>query len=591
MSMDRLREFLPALLIVGKALFVAMFSMTAAVLLTWADRRQGSMIQDRVGPNRAVIFLPGKFAAVMALLPALAIAGAAGWWLVLARREAPTPTEALVFSQLAILSVWATAAGIAGRVRSLGVASSIDLLFQQIQPRSAAAAGLVAHLISLFAFLGLRGSEYAVTLTRLGAGSGPAILAVAVLGGAFYTAMNCAREKQVGLRLAGIMHPVADGLKSIFKEDFIPPTADKLLHAIAPIISFFPVLVLLAVVPFGAPLCLGVPGDWSTLFGPATAVCTGQTLSLQVLDVDSGLLFYLALAGLGIIGAVVGGWASNNKYSLLGAIRAASQMVSYEVTLGLTLVGALMIYGTLRVDLMVAWQAANSWGIFVQPLGFILFFAAAIAESKRIPFDIPEGESEIVAGYFTEYSGMKFAMFFFAEYVTVVTSSALISALFLGGWHLPFFDASGLRVTLGQEVLFAQPLPHLVVVLLGVLAFIGKTLLLCWLQLLIRWTLPRFRYDQLMKLSWRVLLPASLGNVMITGLLVLVAAEGGASMERGLAYAADVTELVVVGASLWATVAMVRLIFEPTRYQAMLASTSAQFAKAMGGTRTRRMGA
>ncbi len=175
--------------------------------------------------------------------------------------------------------------------------------------------------------------------------------------------------------------------------------------------------------------------------------CDSARFSLQVADLDVGILYFFAMAGISIVGAALAGWASDNKFSLLGGMRAASQMVSYEVTLGLTVIGALMIYGSVRIDDMVLWQAQNAWGIFVQPLGFFLFLTAAIAETKRIPFDIPEGESEIVAGYFTEYAGMKFALFFFAEFVAVTSSSTLMVTLFFGGWHLPFATATGIAVT------------------------------------------------------------------------------------------------------------------------------------------------
>jgi NADH-quinone oxidoreductase subunit H len=310
-----------------------------------------------------------------------------------------------------------------------------------------------------------------------------------------------------------------------------------------------------------------------------------------VLDVNVGLLYFFAIAGTGIVGAALAGWASDNKYSLLGGLRAASQMVSYEVTLGLTLVGVMMVYGTLRIDEMVRWQAANTWGIFVQPLAFILFFTASVAEAKRIPFDLPEGESELVAGYFTEYSGMKFAMFYFSEYVAVVASSVLLTVLFLGGWHLPFMDRSGLHIQIGDTVLLHQTLAHVAVIVLGVLAFIGKVVALCWLQLMIRWTLPRFRYDQLMRLSWRKLLPASLLNILATGLLILLVAGASTNVQAGLKIAADVTQLVVLVAGLSLAVWFVSFVTSPVKKKRILASTAAQFAAHLGGTRTARMGA
>src|SRR5690606_27416232 len=222
-----------------------------------------------------------------------------------------------------------------------------------------------------------------------------------------------------------------------------------------------------------------------------------------------------------------------------------------------------MIYGTLRIDEMVRWQGEHAWGIFVQPLAFFLFFAASVAEAKRIPFDIPEGESEIVAGYFTEYSGMKFAMFFFSEYIAVVTSSALMVALFLGGWQLPFLDRNGLHVVIGETAYFSQTLSHLAVVLIGVLAFVLKTIALCSLQLAIRWTLPRFRYDQLMRLGWRKLLPASLVNILATGLLVLLVQNAGPRFEKALGTAGDLTMAPVAVAGPFAFVRVLLVLREP----------------------------
>jgi len=236
------------------------------------------------------------------------------------------------------------------------------------------------------------------------------------------------------------------------------------------------------------------------------------------------VLYIFAIAGTGVIGAALAGYCSDNKYALLGGIRAAGQMVSYEVTLGLSLVGCFMIYGSLLLEDMVAHQVANHvWGIFMQPLAFILFFTGSIAETKRIPFDVPEGESELAAGYFTEYSGMKFGMFMMGEYIEIVASSCLLVVLFFGGHDVPFLFADGLRAELmghdfGGLIL---PLPHLAVVGLGIVIFILKVVVLCWLSLMIRWSLPRFRYDQIMKLCWQYMLPASLANIFLTGVLVL----------------------------------------------------------------------
>jgi len=239
-------------------------------------------------------------------------------------------------------------------------------------------------------------------------------------------------------------------------------------------------------------------------------------ISLQVANINVGILFVFAIAGTGVVGAAIAGYSSDNKYALLGGVRAASQMVSYEVTLGLAIVGCFMVYDSLLLQDMIAWQRAHVWGIFVQPLAFFLYFTAAIAESKRIPFDVPEGESELAAGYLTEYSGMKFGMFFMGEFIEVVTSSGLVIALFLGGYDVPFlrdygFDFFGLVVGV----------PHVAVIAIQVLVFILKLVVLIWLQLMIRWSLPRFRYDQIMQLCWKVLLPLSLANILLTGIVVL----------------------------------------------------------------------
>ncbi|MBV9949367.1 MAG: NADH-quinone oxidoreductase subunit H, partial [Myxococcales bacterium] len=251
-------------------------------------------------------------------------------------------------------------------------------------------------------------------------------------------------------RLAGLLHPAADGLKFFTKEDFMPPNADRLLFTLAPIMSMAMVFTLVGTIPFGDTICprsfhLAFPnilqGPAVDRFGTCGADGKGdfQPIDLMVAPLSVGILYIFAMAGQGIIGAAIAGWSSDNKFSLMGALRAASQMVSYEVTLGMSLIGAMMIYGTVRLDDMVRWQDDNTWGIFVQPVAFFLFFAAAVAENKRIPFDLPEAESELVSGYFTEYAGMKFGMFYFAEYAEIVTGSMLLVSIFLGGWGLPFF--------------------------------------------------------------------------------------------------------------------------------------------------------
>lgn len=577
----------------GKALFYALFAMNLAVILTWADRRQGAMIQDRVGPNRAVIFMPGKLAAFVTLLPAFGASTLVLWWTSTSEfAESSRVAAAGWFSQLAILFTWVTAVSIAGRVRVRGVRSSFDVFVRNLgEPRVFVGVGLLLHVVTIAAGTMTRGRPEGALLEEIGFRSGAALLSFVMVGGALYAANSLARERRVGLRLAGLLHPAADGLKSIFKEDIVPPSGDRLVHSVAPLIAFFPALIVMGVIPFGDRLCLGPEGDWASVLAPLGDACSGQSFSLQLLDLDVGLLFFFAMGGTGIIGAALAGWASNSKYSLLGGLRAASQMVSYEVTMGLTLIGALMVYGTLRIDRMIEWQGQNAWGVFVQPVAFVLFFTAAVAESKRIPFDLPEGESEIVAGYYTEYSGMKFAMFFFAEYVAVVTSSALMVAIFFGGWALPFLDPSGIRVAVGDTLWLEIALPQLAVVLLGVLGFIGKTLLLCWLQLLIRWTLPRFRYDQLMNLGWRKLLPWSLANILATGLVMMVLMTAGPSVAEILGHLAQLTDLVIVAASLAAFIAVVSFLLKPAKHRRRLVTSSAKFADMLGGTPSRSMGA
>ncbi len=318
------------------------------------------------------------------------------------------------------------------------------------------------------------------------------------------------------IRAAGLIHSIADGIKMIWKEDWQPPRRDKILYAAAPIIALVPALCLFAVVPFGPTLHFDHLRElWSADWATDT-----HTIPMQIAPLDVGVLFIFAVSGAGIIGSVLAGWASDNKFSLLGGLRAASQMVSYEVAMGLSLVGAFMVYQSTRLEDMVAWQSAHVWGIFAQPLAFVLFATAAIAETKRVPFDVPEGESEVVAGYFTEYSGLKFGMFASGELVEVCTSSAVLTTVFLGGWQFPFVQETGLEFHhLGLDVSWHWA--HIVVVLLGLLTFTLKVVGLIFMQLQIRWTLPRFRYDQIMKLGWQMLLPAALANVLLTGTAIL----------------------------------------------------------------------
>ena len=315
---------------------------------------------------------------------------------------------------------------------------------------------------------------------------------------------------------------IADPLKFLTKEDFIPPAGDKLLHTLAPCMAFFPALVTFAVIPFGDVLNIGE-----------------RAINLQVASLNIGILYVFAMGSLGVYGIVIGAWASNNKFSLLGGVRGSARMISYEVAMGLSVMGVLMIYGTLELqqiaraqgtlirELLPQWLSflrpiigwLPAWGIFLQPLAFLLFFAAAVAETKRIPFDLPEGESELVAGYHVEYSGGKFLMFFAGEFAEIVTAAGLITTLFFGGWQVPYLMRDGFHFPWGATWL----LPHLVIVVLQLVAFTVKVIFFCWLQILLRWSVPRFRYDQVMRLGWKMMLPAALLNVAVTAIVIVLA--------------------------------------------------------------------
>ncbi len=399
------------------------------------------------------------------------------------------------------------------------------------------------------------------------------------------------------LRAAGLLHTAADGLKFFFKEDFMPPKADKLLFSLAPMVVMIPVLAILAVIPFGDTVCpqslWHVTKDGHMIFPAVTrlGVCGADPannifpIPMQIATLNVGILYVFALAGQGIVGAALAGYSSDNKFSLMGALRAASQMVSYEVVLGMSLIGAFMLYGTLRIDEMVRWQGENAWGVFVQPLTFFVFFAAAVAESKRIPFDLPEAESELVSGYFTEYSGMKFGMFYFAEYMEVATSSMLLVTIFLGGWNLPFLHRDGLTISFGTTTLVHQLLPHIWVTIFQVLTFFGKVLFLCWFQCFVRWSLPRFRYDQLMKLCWKVLLPISLANIFLTGIIFMAIDNAGADVAAGLKIAADVTQALVALTITYFVLRGIIGFIRPSKHTPWVVGSSANQAELAGGSK------
>ncbi|RJO65178.1 MAG: NADH-quinone oxidoreductase subunit H [Myxococcales bacterium] len=317
---------------------------------------------------------------------------------------------------------------------------------------------------------------------------------------------NRALIPYVGWRLWGLPHLMADGIKMIFKEDFTPANANRFLFQIAPLIAIMPLILSLAVIPFGG-----------------TVTIAGHSITLQVATLNAGLLFIFAFGSLSVYASVLGGFAADNKFGLIGSMRTTAQLFSYEVAMGLTLVGLFIVYQTVMLDKIAAQQGGSlwNWGVVVQPAGFLLFFAAAVAETKRAPFDLPEGESEII-GYFLEYSGLKFGLFFIGEFMEVVISAMLITTMFFGSYHLPWLDWSAAEQWL-NTALGSSWLPGVIVASLMFLTFVAKVLFFCFLQLQIRWTLPRFRYDQVMNFGWKFLLPLALANVVITALVVLIA--------------------------------------------------------------------
>jgi NADH-quinone oxidoreductase subunit H len=284
----------------------------------------------------------------------------------------------------------------------------------------------------------------------------------------------------------GLLQPIADGVKMFMKEDFVPATANRKLYFLGPAIAMTTALLTGVVIPWGGTLHFG-----------------GEAYSLQGADPGIGILYIFAMVSIGVYGIMLGGWASNNKYALYGAIRAASQMVSYELAMGMSIVALVMTTGTLSLSGIVAGQLDGTWNVLVQPLGVLLFIICAFAECNRAPFDLPECETELVGGYHTEFSSMKLGFYLFAEYVNMFISSAVISTLYFGGYDIPFLDQTGMASNL--------------VVILGTLAFFAKVTFFIFLFMWIRWTLPRFRYDQLMNLGWKRLIPLAILNILITG--------------------------------------------------------------------------
>ncbi len=314
----------------------------------------------------------------------------------------------------------------------------------------------------------------------------------------------------------GLLQPIADGLKFLLKEDIVPAKADAFIFTIAPAISLIPAFLVFAVVPFGPPDMLqGVLGwtlslvpDW--VLDPATTERVVQNAIASggfVTDINIALLFVLSVSSVGILGIILGGWASNSKYPLLGALRSTAQMVSYEVALGFAVIGVLLVAGSLSlVQIVLNQQEVQLWYVFVQPLAFVLFFICGLAETNRLPFDLAEAETELVGGFHTEYSGFRFSLFFLAEYANMITVSAIGVTLFLGGWLRPFPSFEWLW--------FLDPIP-------GVIWFLAKVFLWLYVFIWVRGTLPRFRFDQLMQYGWKVFLPLALGNVIVSAGVLL----------------------------------------------------------------------
>ncbi|MFQ5739591.1 MAG: NADH-quinone oxidoreductase subunit NuoH [Acidobacteriota bacterium] len=312
----------------------------------------------------------------------------------------------------------------------------------------------------------------------------------------------------------GLLQPIADGLKFLLKEDIIPSRSDALLFTLGPIISLVPAFVVFAVVPFGPPDSLeGLLRTVLSWFLDSSTVETvvGNSIASggYITDLNIGILFILALSSVGILGIILGGWASNSKYPILGALRSSAQMVSYEVALGFSVIGVLLVAGSLSlVEIVERQEAGGLWYVFVQPVAFALFFICALAETNRLPFDLPEAETELVGGFHTEYSGFRFSLYFLAEYANMITVSAVAVTLFWGGWLRPFPNI--------QWLSFLQIVPP-------ILWFVVKVFVFLYIMIWIRGTLPRFRFDQLMRYGWKIFLPVALGNVMVSaGVLLLL---------------------------------------------------------------------
>jgi NADH-quinone oxidoreductase subunit H len=304
----------------------------------------------------------------------------------------------------------------------------------------------------------------------------------------------------------GLFQPLADGLKNIMKEETMPAHVNKAIFVVAPMLSFIVALSVWAVIPFGA--------SWASPWG---------RIEMVLADLPIGFLYILAISSLGVYGIVLAGWASNNKYALLGGLRSSAQMVSYEIALGMSVIPVLLLAGNVTLNTIVNQQAQmHLWNVLLLSISFVVFLISSFAETNRLPFDLPEAESELITGYHTEYSAMKFSLFFIAEYANMVTASALIATMFFGGWDIPFMSADNTGAVSG------------LLVLLSAAIFLAKVLFFLFFFIWVRWTLPRFRYDQLMSLGWKVLLPIIITYIVLIATLILVLDYAG--LQRGFTY-------------------------------------------------------
>jgi NADH-quinone oxidoreductase subunit H len=320
----------------------------------------------------------------------------------------------------------------------------------------------------------------------------------------------------------GLLQPVADGIKNLMKEEVRPGQADKWLFIVAPMLAFIPAMLVWAVLPLATPL----PTPWGRI-------------DMAVATLPVGYLFMLAVSSLGVYGIVLAGWSSNNKYSLLGSLRSSAQMVSYEIALGMSTIPVLLLAGNVSLDAIVAQQAHMGWNVLSLTVAWFIFLVAAFAETNRLPFDLPEAEAELVAGYHTEYSGMKFSMFFIAEYANMATMSGLMAAMYFGGWDIPFtqWDNTG---------------PYSVLKTLATLAtFAAKTGVFLFLYMWVRWTLPRFRYDQLMTLGWGIMLPLALGYILVIAIATLALDWLGVPRDWRFTMSLFAMNVVLSGVLLW----------------------------------------